>query len=239
MNMVIDSGNSFVKIGIFESDSLKEKRVLAQGNDVKIFLQSTPVKHVLLSSVATDAEQLVSSSIANGQKIILNALVPLPISNKYASPETLGSDRLAAACGAWSLFPKQDSLVIDVGTCINYEFVSSDGTYHGGAISPGVRMRFDSMHKLTAKLPAATPVAPAPLTGNTTVSCLQSGVMNGMLEEIKGIISRYTNDYPGIRVILCGGDAHFFEKDLKPSIFVAPDLVLMGLNSILLHNVDE
>lgn len=237
--MVIDSGNSFVKIGIFEKDSLKEKRVLGQGNEVKIFLQNTPAQHILLSSVATDVEQLVSLSKASGQKIILHPRLPLPISNKYASPETLGSDRLAAACGAWKLFPNQDSLVIDVGTCINYEFVSSDGAYHGGAISPGVRMRFDSMHKLTAKLPAVTPVTPAPLTGDTTVSCLQSGVMNGMLEEIKGIISRYTNDYPGIRVILCGGDAHFFENDLKPSIFVAPDLVLMGLNSILLHNVDE
>ena len=93
------------------------------------------------------------------------------------------------------------------------------------------------MHRYTAKLPLA-PATEAPLLiGDATISCLQSGVMNGMCEEINGIIQRYDIQYPGIRVILCGGDAHFFENHLNPTIFVAPDLVLMGLNSILLHNV--
>ena len=107
----------------------------------------------------------------------------------------------------------------------------------GGAISPGVHMRFKAMHQQTARLPQTTATESPTLTGNSTVNCLQSGVMNGVLEEIRGIINRYSTESPGIRVILCGGDAHFFENHLNPSIFVAPDLVLIGLNHILLHNV--
>ena len=124
-----------------------------------------------------------------------------------------------------------------MGTCINYEYVNEAGEYLGGAISPGVMMRFKAMHHFTARLPLAAPLDTSLLTGASTVSGLQSGVMNGILEEIKGVILRYRNLTPGVRVILCGGDTHFFENYLKPSIFVAPDLVLMGLNSILLHNV--
>jgi len=165
--------------------------------------------------------------------------MPIPLQIDYATTDTLGVDRLAAACGAWSLFPGRSSLVIDIGTCINYEFVESGGRYKGGAISPGIRMRFEAMHRHTAQLPMAEPLASVPTIGDSTITCLQSGVMNGVFEEIKGIISRYQRDYPGIGVILCGGDAHFFENNLKPFIFVAPELVLIGLNSILLHNVDD
>jgi type III pantothenate kinase len=236
MNMVIDAGNTFTKVGIFEKESLKKKEVFRADSELQSFLQKFQVENALISSVAGNENEIASWSRA-GHTIVLSHDTPLPIQNHYAASVSLGVDRIAAACGAWLLFTHQNSLVIDVGTCINYEFISKEGAYFGGAISPGVRMRFESMHQFTEKLPVATAVSNAPLTGNDTSSCLQSGVMNGMLEEIKGIILRYTNQYPGVRVILCGGDAHFFENHLKPSIFVAPELVLLGLNSILLHNV--
>jgi type III pantothenate kinase len=237
MNIVVDAGNTFTKIGIFENDILKQKEVFKRDEGLDIFLQKTTVEHILVSSVVPGAPQLLSWSIASGKRFILKANLPLPIHNGYATPETLGVDRLAAACGAHFLFPKQDCLVIDAGTCINYEFINKEGHYFGGAISPGVRMRFEAMHNHTAKLPLAPVVKTAPLVGRSTIECLQSGVMNGVLEELRGTISQYSAQYPDARVILCGGDAHFFEKDINPSIFVAPDLVLIGLNSILLHNV--
>jgi type III pantothenate kinase len=237
MNIVIDAGNTFTKIGIFENDILKAKEVFKRDEGVDAFLGKTPVEHILVSSVIPGAPQLLSWSMATGKRFILKAGLPLPIANDYATPETLGVDRLAAACGAHFLFPNQDCLVIDAGTCINYEFINKEGHYIGGAISPGIRMRFESMHDHTAKLPLAPVVKLPPLVGQSTIQCLQSGVMNGILEELKGTISRYSAQYPDARVILCGGDAHFFENDLNPSIFVAPDLVLIGLNSILLHNV--
>jgi len=237
MNLVLDIGNSFAKVGCFDQQNLVQKYSFQAGDELRNFLQQTSVEHVLISSVSSDAKE-VSSWCKALHTFIFDATLKLPVKNNYSTPTTLGMDRLASACGGWSLFPNQPILVIDVGTCINYEFVTDEGSYQGGAISPGIRMRFEAMNKLTARLPLAYPVEQAPLTGPSTLTSLQSGVMNGTLEEIRGFIHRYQSDNPGLRVILCGGDRHFFENHLKPSIFVAPDLVLTGLNSILLHNVN-
>lgn len=137
------------------------------------------------------------------------------------------------------MFPNRDCLVIDMGTCITYDFLSSKGVYEGGAIAPGVRMRFKAMHRFTARLPMVDPVADAPLTGKSTVASMQSGVVNGVLEEIKGFISRYQSQHGELVTVACGGDTLLFENSIKPSIFVAPDLVLTGLNRILLHHVNS
>ena len=145
---------------------------------------------------------------------------------------------MAAACGALEIFQDQNCLVIDAGTCINYEFLDKQANYHGGAISPGIQMRFEAMHKFTARLPLLKEISKTDLVGNSTESCMKSGVINGVLAEVNGIIDQYNQKFPRLRVILCGGDAHFFENNLKPPIFVAPDLVLHGLNRILLHNVN-
>ncbi len=238
MNIVVDAGNSSFKVGIFNEHSLKEKKEIRLLAEIQDYLRNAEADNLIVSSV-TGKEEIIASSSKARHKIILNQALPIPIQNRYSTPETLGADRIASACGAWSLFPSQNCLVVDAGTCINYEFVNQRGEYLGGAISPGVKIRFDAMHHYTSGLPIATPVTIASLTGDSTITSLQSGVMNGVLEEIKGVIKRYQIQYPGIRVILCGGDAHFFENDLKPSIFVAPELVLMGLNSILLHNVNS
>ncbi len=133
--------------------------------------------------------------------------------------------------------PEPTLLVIDAGTCITYEFLDDKQNYHGGAISPGVAMRFESMHTFTAKLPLVKPLGDVPLIGNTTETCLQSGVIHGITAEIEGVIQRYLYLYPDMKIILCGGDAHFFENKVNHSIFAAPDLVLMGLNRILNYTI--
>ncbi len=237
MNIVIDIGNSTAKVGIFERELLKQNEVFDSHERLREFLKHHPADHLLISSVKDDAHEVGGWAEVKTPVLYLEAGLSLPIVNRYQTPATLGVDRLAAACGAWATFPGASSLVIDAGTCINYEFVNAQAEYLGGIISPGVRMRFESMHRMTARLPLVTPVEVPPLTGSDTGACLRSGVMNGVLEEMKGIIHRYKKDYPGTRVILCGGDAHFFENHLKPAIFVAPDLVLKGLNSILMHHV--
>lgn len=238
MNLVIDVGNTMIKTGTFEGKDLKDTGFFGAQQDLKTYLQKTKPVHVIFSSVAWAFSEIENSISATGTVRILGQQTSLPVTNHYATPGTLGADRIASACGAWSAFPNHNSLVIDIGTCINYDFVNKSGHYMGGAISPGIKLRFSSMHEYTAKLPLAEPVLGPDLTGNSTIKSLQSGVMNGILEEIKGVINRYETQYRDIRVILCGGDCHFFEKDLKPSIFVAPELVLKGLNSILLHNVN-
>lgn len=237
MNLVIDAGNTRTKIGIFEEASLKSTHVFEARNSARNFLKGMAADHALISSVSDEGESLASYLSVTGRLMKLTPGLSLPLENNYDTPGTLGADRLAAACGAWQMFPGQSSLVIDCGTCINYEFIHRDGYYAGGAISPGISMRLRAMHEMTSRLPLVSPATEAPLTGTNTKQCLQSGVMNGVLEEIKGIMGRYREADPGIRVILTGGDAHFFEKPLKPFIFVAPELVLTGLNSILLHHV--
>ncbi len=148
-------------------------------------------------------------------------------------------DRLAGVCGAIELFKETDTLVIDAGTCITYDFVDKQKNYFGGSISPGLKMRFKAVHTFTAKLPLVDSANAVGLIGDSTESSIQSGVINGMIAEIEGIIMRYQDKYPGLRVILCGGDTAFFENKLKASIFAAPDLVLIGLNSILIYNVNR
>ncbi len=238
MNMVIDAGNTRTKVGIFEGALLKQKEVFADAGAAKRFLCEFQPDHLMISSVTGAGAQLGGMVKVLGRIFHLAPSLPLPIQNSYTTPATLGADRLAAACGARQMFPNEAILVIDCGTCINYECVDAQGHYLGGSISPGVRMRFGAMHQHTDRLPLGEAASETPLTGNTTILSLQSGVMIGVQEEIKGISTRYRQDYPGIRVILTGGDAHFFEKEMKPPIFVSPELVLMGLNSILLHNVN-
>jgi len=237
MNLIIDQGNTAVKVGIFDHQNMLEKMTFERDDDLKKFLVSIKPTHVIISSVKTNSE-LVSSWIVNqGKSFVLNSGLPLPINNLYKTPGTLGVDRIAAVCGAKSLFPLENVLVVDAGTCVTFDLVDKDGNYHGGAISPGLRMRFKALNAFTARLPLIEPADLPDLIGDSTETCIQSGVVNGLIAEIDGIIQRYQSKFGGLRVILCGGDARFFENKVKASIFASPELVLVGLNSILVYNV--
>jgi type III pantothenate kinase len=238
MNLVVDSGNSRIKAGLFKGSELIQKESFLDLIELKKFIESVNSDHVLVSSVNHDPAEILSWSSSKGRKITLSPSLSFPVSITYLTPSTLGVDRIAAVCGALDLFPGQNCLVIDAGTCINYELLDAKGVYHGGAISPGVAMRFEAMHTFTARLPLVKSNENIGLVGNSTETCLQSGVMNGVLEEVKGIILQYKLIYPDLTVIMCGGDYPFFENKLKPAIFVAPELVLIGLNRILRYHVE-
>lgn len=240
MNLVVDYGNTSAKVGIFDHHTLIEKNVFTETSAFQHFLQNFSGEFIILSSVSADANVLISSIKIPRQKIfILDHTLPLPVANCYATPATLGVDRIAAVCGAYQLFPKTNCLVIDAGTCVTYEFIDADAMYRGGSISPGLRMRLQAMHTFTARLPLVEFNHEIDLTGNSTETCLQSGAFYGLLEELNGIIRRYQEKYADLKVILCGGDAPFFENKLKGSIFAIPELVLYGLNSILRHNIRD
>lgn len=239
MNLVIDSGNSAAKVGIFKDEKLMEKLTFYSSHELERFVQRTEFTNLIISSVRSDEEAIAAWGAKARNKFILNRALPLPLKNLYETPETLGMDRLAGVCGARELFPASDCLVIDAGSCITYDFVDKEGNYHGGSISPGLNMRFKAVHTFTAKLPLVPAKAGVGLIGRSTEACIQSGVVNGLLAEIEGIVGLYDKKFPDLRVILCGGDAGFFENQLKASIFASPELVLIGLNSILIHNVNH
>jgi len=237
MNLVVDFGNSAAKVGIFDHHRLVENHVFSELGELKNFLENFSALNFIISSVTADASMVSAWATHVKRKYILDSSLPLPINNKYATPSTLGVDRIAGVCGAHQQFAGENCLVIDAGTCITYDFLDRDGNFLGGGISPGLMMRFQAVHTLTAKLPLVRPVEIVSLIGDSTETCIQSGVINGLVEELNGIIRRYQDKFEGLRVILCGGDARFFENKLKGSIFAVPELVLSGLNSILIHNV--
>jgi type III pantothenate kinase len=239
MNVVIDYGNTSAKVGIFDTHQLIAKHVFATEVELKKFLENFSADHLIISSVTVDPQHISDWATRVKKKVMLHHSLPLPIQNLYATPTTLGVDRIAAVCGAQQMFPSKHCLTIDAGTCVTYDFLDAKGAYHGGGISPGLNMRFDAMHAFTARLPQVTVVESVPLIGNTSVQCMQSGVVYGLVEEIDGVIRRYTEEFKELQVILCGGDARFFENKLKASIFAVPELVLSGLNSILIYNVNR
>lgn len=236
MNIAVDYGNSSAKVGLFEDNNLQEYKVFSAPGELQAFLENFFADNIIISSVSRDAHEVASWAKQINNRFILNSALPLPISNRYATPKTLGVDRIAGVCGAQALFPGKNSLVIDSGTCITFDFLDASGNFLGGAISPGFRMRFQAVHTFTSRLPLVEPAEEAPLIGDSTESCIRSGVINGLVAEIDGIVAQYQALFPDLKVILTGGDARFFENKLKASIFAVPELVLSGLNSILIHN---
>jgi type III pantothenate kinase len=239
MNLIIDIGNSRTKLAVFDGDKLIRQKGFERINlsVIKSFLKSnTKIKSAILSSVA-DFDNSISVFLKSKLFYFeLNEKTPVPIKNKYGTPGTLGKDRVANAVGAAALFAGKNILIVDAGTCLKFDFIDKNKTYKGGAISPGLIMRYKSLHQFTARLPLVKPTGKASLTGNTTKASIISGVQNGMLFEIKGAIKEYQKKYSSLKVILAGGDYAFFANYLKNSIFAAPNLTLSGLNEILKYN---
>lgn len=237
MNMIIDSGNTFFKIGFFEEDQLVkfEKGLLLP--DVLRNIKDAKPRQIIFSSVSISLEEFKSGLELDIPILNLTGTTPLPIEKDYLTPQTLGADRIASAVGANFLFPGENVMVIDLGTCITYDMVDAGAVFQGGIISPGVEMRFKAIHTFTKRLPLLAAQKEPVLVGKSTQQAIESGVMNGILAEMQGIIERYRHIYGTMRVLLCGGDASYFESSLKPPIFVVPELVLIGLNRILTYNV--
>ena len=245
MNLVIDIGNTLTKVAIFQKEELKVFSAfeLFSVKTLKDFFSAHPfVKNVILSSVVKHNKNISEYLKSEFKFIELTHETKIPIENLYQSPQTLGNDRLASAVGANSLFRNQNTLSIDAGTCIKYDFVNSKNQYLGGGISPGIEMRFKALNQFTDKLPLLNYKQFDKLIGENSEESILSGVMNGVLEEVKGIIARYEQQYPDVKVVFTGGFLKFFEKNFnigsngKSNIFADSFLVLKGLNKILEFN---
>ncbi len=237
-NMVIDAGNTRFKIGLYDGDINLSYFLginLAQVNE---YIAKYQPDNILYSSVESSLEIFLKQVSTTANILNLNYNTPIPISYNYRTPQTLGMDRLAAAVGGFTLYPNRDLLIIDLGTCITYDLIDQHGVFQGGIISPGLSMRFRAMHEFTSRLPLLSPINSPPLIGKSTKQSIESGAVNGTLAEIEGIIEQYRNISETICVLICGGDATFFESFLKQPIFAVPELVLIGLNRILTYNVN-
>ena len=239
MNLIIDIGNTVAKIAVFEGKELKEVFYDSKSSLdslPKICRQYKPDKGILATVIELSETVKEQLGQLDFEILILNSKTPIPITNLYATPETLGSDRLAAIVAANEIFPERDILVIDAGTCITYELIDAKGQYHGGNISPGMAMRFKALNLCTDKLPLINEKGAIPEFGNSTDTAIRAGVIKGMEFEINGYSSQLTNKYPGLLVFLTGGNEFSFDTNLKSIIFADRFLVLKGLNRILSYN---
>lgn len=242
MRLIIDFGNTLKKIAIFDKNELLQLYTYEDFN-VKI-LKKIAEKHpkissAIISSVINYPKNIDDFLEKNYFFIKLNSETPIPITNKYKSPETLGNDRISAVVAVSDKFLNKNLLVIDAGSCITFDCINKDKEYLGGAISPGIGLRFKALNRFTDKLPLLNPKKIDYLIGKTTEESILSGVINGLAAEIDGIIGSYKEIYKDLTIIMSGGDHKYFDKRLKNNIFALPNIVLFGLNVILDFNEVE
>ncbi len=237
MEFSIDLGNTSYKVGGFEGSDLVLLKSFKSEEALVSFINGEMPEKLIIASVSQDAIATMANFHADITCLALDVHTPLPLEKQYHTPETLGVDRIAAAVGAWSLYQNKNILVVDLGTCITYDLILANNTYQGGAISPGMHMRLKALHNFTARLPLVEPKEDIDLIGKSTESSILSGVILGTAGEIETMIEKFRRNYADLHIIICGGDAKFFESRIKAPIFVVPELVLIGLNRILQYNV--
>ncbi len=239
MNLIIDIGNTYTKLALFEGERLievhREKSALQEAL-TRITRNYQISKGIVATVVEPDHPFMQSIRALPFPIITLDKDTPLPIRIGYSTPSTLGTDRTAGVVGACAEHPGKDILVIDAGTAITYDFLSAEGVFTGGNIAPGKQMRFKALQHFTQLLPLVDEEGDAPVTGYDTFTAIRGGVLRGIEYEIKGYIDAYRKNYPELLVFLTGGDAKLFEEPLKNCIFADYFLVLKGLNRILNYN---
>lgn len=225
MNLTLDIGNTAVKWATFEG-----RTMLEHGYD-------------LPTDKLTEAEAVLAC--ASGALLdtvydipLITADTSLPIRLDYKTPATLGADRMAAACGAWSLYGGKPCLIVDAGTCITVDFLDAEGVYHGGAIMPGLQMNLQALHTFTAKLPLIdiSVVNKAPVLGRTTEESILAGTLGATMLALGGFVALYKQKAPGLVVTLTGGDADRLTAAGASGWELQPNLTMIGLNEIMINN---
>ncbi len=243
MNLIIDIGNSQIKTAVFEANTLVFKEIFPHENwemNLKNKLESFPkINQMVVSNVGNIENKDFKKVITTQKWFEVSKDSKFQFVNLYKTPHTLGIDRMVLASGAVHQFPNKNRLIIDAGTCITYDFVDSEDNYHGGAISPGIQLRYQSLNNYTAKLPLLEIQYPDKIIGDSTEQAIHSGVVNGVLFEMDGLIDDYSSKYENFIIILTGGNAEFLAKRLKNTIFANSNFLLESLNQLFQYNQND
>jgi len=240
MNLIIDIGNTRIKNAVFDEGELIHNEIFTDENFLKgtlKIIEKYQCKNAIISSVGAVKKYDLIQLKSKIKLFVLNSETKVPFENKYSTPKTLGVDRIALVSSAVSNFPKKNVLIIDAGTCITYDFVNNEGCYFGGAISPGISMRYRALNKFTKKLPLLEPSNNYNLIGDSTETSIHSGVIFGVISEIDSAVLQYKEKNEDLTVVLTGGDVNFLANKLKNGIFANPNFLLKGLNTILTYNL--
>ncbi|TLP82751.1 type III pantothenate kinase [Maribacter sp. ACAM166] len=240
MNLIIDAGNTSVKLAIFKKAEIVHLEIVVQDDFVdgvkRIFDKYPKIHSAIVSSVGSLSKDKIKVVAVFCELHELSHASKVPFKNSYTSPQTLGVDRLALITAAYYHNPHHNTLVIDAGTCITYDMLNDFDEYLGGAISPGIQMRYNAMHNQTAKLPLLEKTELIDYIGNSTENCMHSGVIYGVKLELEGVINLYNSRFKDLTVILTGGDTLFLSKRVKNTIFADSKFLLKGLNYLLEYN---
>lgn len=248
MNIVVDIGNSRVKVGYFQSEELLAVDAFAHPDYPGAVLQSQAWQQFSPHSKYLGLVSVGNPEMVKATEILLKANPdlefrridrdsPLPIGNRYGSRQTLGMDRICAAVAGYQRAGRGPVLVIVAGTAITYEYVDASGDYRGGAISPGLKTRFRALHEFTAALPLIPIEGDLPWVGDSTETCIRSGVVHGLVSEIEGFIAHYSGHSSApLPVYLTGGDATYLGNQVKSPTFADPNLLLYGINALIRYH---
>ena len=236
MNLIIDIGNNSAKFFLFNGEQiiLHTRRSNSAFDVIGEWNRLYDIEKAIISSVIADTPEL-QEEISKLQCPVVRFCnsMPLPLEIGYRTPGTLGSDRIAAAIGAWSKAPQRNILIIDAGSAITIDFVDKNGKYNGGNIAPGIKMRLRALHEYTARLPLVDKEGDIPTIGYDTETAIRSGVINGICHELDGYINEFKQKYCDVLVFLTGGDEKQLKNRVKNCIFADKYLVAKGLNRIL------
>jgi type III pantothenate kinase len=244
MNIVVDFGNTYVKVALFDHGQLvwQKKDITENASELftPIIQQNKNVNNLIYSSSGNPSHELIDLLTEHYNTIAFNHKTRLPFNNTYETPQTLGLDRLALVAAAHHLYPHQNVLIVDAGTCITYDIITENGDYLGGSISPGLQMRLKALNHYTAGLPLIELTVPktSPI-GKNTKDAILNGVIQGVVYEIDQNIERYISDFKDLTIILTGGDQHFLSTKLKNSIFASSNFQLFGLHAILEYLLND
>ena len=239
MNLLVDIGNTRTKWAVMEAAG----RIVEQGVDEldralldRVFARHDIARAMVTSTRGGAARELELLGECLSEVLLFSAETPVPIGIDYRTPETLGRDRVAAAVGAWTRYPGRACMIADFGTALTIDYLSAEGVFCGGAISLGVSNRLRALHEYTATLPLCEMSEEERLVGRSTREAIEQGVMNSVQFELEGYIERLSKKNADLCVIFTGGEAKYFEKRIKNTIFAEPNLVFCGLNRILEYN---
>ena len=234
MNLAIDIGNTKIKLASFKEGELVNRWISSEQELLSIIDQ---FEFIMASSTRNLSHPTIQKLRAIPKVKWLDSKLKMPFNNFYQTPETLGKDRLANVAGSTVVYPDKEVVIIDLGTCITYDYITAENDFMGGVISPGFRMRLKAMHNFTGNLPLVSPEL-GDKKGLNTHSAIFKGAFEGIVHEINGFANEFLKN-PNSPIILTGGDASYFENDLKKPTFAHPELTLLGINKILELNVLE
>ena len=243
MYLIVDLGNTLAKFFLYKNGQcVKEHKVNKENyrdTAESLILSHKVIKGLIYSDVSNQAGDFFEKFSNQFSVIAVSSNMQLPFINSYQSPESLGSDRIVLVAAACKSHPNTNVLIIDLGTCITYDFLDANNIYQGGAISPGFEMRYKSLNQFTGNLPLLDADEGQSPSGKNTEQAIHAGIYFGIIDEINARINYYELKYDSLTVILTGGDANKLPKTLKNSIFAHPNFMAEGMFHLLKLNIDS